>query len=292
MALVGPTAAGKSRVAMALAQRVGAEILSVDSMQVYRGMDIGTAKATLSDRELVRHHMIDIAEPEEPFTVARFRRVARQAIEQSSADVILIVGGSGLHFRSVVDPMVFRPFDPQVRAAIEQRTVEDLIGELEAADPDASRYIDFSNPRRVRRAVEALRVGGVTPSALAVTEEHRRFEEYRPELPFVGFGIDTEDIDQRVVDRLAAMRGAGFLEEVERLAPRLGPTAVQAVGYRQLLPVVRGELDVEAGFEDAARATLRLVKRQRTFFRRDPRLQWLDGNDESVVETVLREARL
>lgn len=277
---------------MALAQRVGAEILSVDSMQVYRGMDIGTAKATLSDRELVRHHMIDIAEPEEPFTVARFRRVARQAIEQSAADVILIVGGSGLHFRSVVDPMVFRPFDPQVRAAIEQRAVEDLIGELEAADPDASRYIDFSNPRRVRRAVEALRVGGVTPSALAVTEEHRRFEEYRPELPFVGFGIDTEDIDQRVVDRLAAMRGAGFLEEVERLAPRLGPTAVQAVGYRQLLPVVRGELDVEAGFEDAARATLRLVKRQRTFFRRDPRLQWLDGNDESVVETVLREARL
>lgn len=277
---------------MALAQRVGAEILSVDSMQVYRGMDIGTAKATLSDRELVRHHMIDIAEPEEPFTVARFRRVARQAIEQSSADVILIVGGSGLHFRSVVDPMVFRPFDPQVRAAIEQRTVEDLIGELEAADPDASRYIDFSNPRRVRRAVEALRVGGVTPSALAVTEEHRRFEEYRPELPFVGFGIDTEDIDQRVVDRLAAMRGAGFLEEVERLAPRLGPTACTAVGYRQLLPVVRGELDVEAGFEDAARATLRLVKRQRTFFRRDPRLQWLDGNDESVVETVLREARL
>lgn len=277
---------------MALAQRVGAEILSVDSMQVYRGMDIGTAKATLSDRELVRHHMIDIAEPEEPFTVARFRRVARQAIEQSAADVILIVGGSGLHFRSVVDPMVFRPFDPQVRAAIEQRAVEDLIGELEAADPDASRYIDFSNPRRVRRAVEALRVGGVTPSALAVTEEHRRFEEYRPELPFVGFGIDTEDFDQRVVDRLAAMRGAGFLEEVERLAPRLGPTAVQAVGYRQLLPVVRGELDVEAGFEDAARATLRLVKRQRTFFRRDPRLQWLDGNDESVVETVLREARL
>src|SRR5690606_29735115 len=175
IALVGPTAAGKSRLAMEIAERVGAEILSVDSMQVYRGMDIGTAKPTPDERERVRHHMIDIAEPQEPFTVARFRRLARQAIEHTTAPVVLIVGGSGLHFRSVVDPMVFRPFDPQVRAEIEKGSVEELIRELEAADPDAGRYVDFSNPRRVKRAVEALRVGGVTPSALAVTEERRRF---------------------------------------------------------------------------------------------------------------------
>ncbi len=276
---------------MEIAERVGAEILSVDSMQVYRVMDIGTAKPTPDERERVRHHMIDIAEPEEPFTVARFRRLARQAIEHTTAPVVLIVGGSGLHFRSVVDPMVFRPFDPQVRAEIEKGSVEELIRELEAADPDAGRYVDFSNPRRVKRAVEALRVGGVTPSALAVTEERRRFHEYRPELPFVGFGIDTDNIEGRVEERLATMRRAGLLEEVERLAPRLGPTAAQAVGYKQLLPVVRGELDVESGFQEAARATLRLVKRQRTLFRRDPRLKWLDGNDETAVETVLREAR-
>lgn len=276
---------------MEIAERIGAEILSVDSMQVYRGMDIGTAKPTPDERERVRHHMIDIAEPQEPFTVARFRRLARQAIEHTTAPVVLIVGGSGLHFRSVVDPMVFRPFDPQVRAEIERGSVEELIRELEAADPDAGRYVDFSNPRRVKRAVEALRVGGVTPSALAVTEERRRFHEYRPELPFVGFGIDTDNIEGRVEERLATMRRAGLLEEVERLAPRLGPTAAQAVGYKQLLPVVRGELDVESGFQEAARATLRLVKRQRTFFRRDPRLKWLDGNDETAVETVLREAR-
>ncbi|MFO7293508.1 MAG: tRNA (adenosine(37)-N6)-dimethylallyltransferase MiaA [Actinomycetes bacterium] len=292
VALVGPTAAGKSRLAMAIAERVGAEILSVDSMQVYRGMDIGTAKPTPEERERVRHHMIDIAEPEEPFTVARFRRIARAAIEGTDARVVLIVGGSGLHFRSVVDPMVFRPYDPEVRAAVERDPIDALIEELKAADPEAHRYVDFSNPRRVRRAVEALRVGGVTPSALAVTEERRRFLEYRPELPFVGFGVDVGDIEQRVVARLAEMRCAGFLAEVERLAARLGPTASQAVGYRQLLPVVRGEIDADTGFEEAARATLRLVKRQRTFFRRDPRLEWLDGDDESAVETVIRKARL
>lgn len=289
MAIVGPTASGKSALAMTVAERTGAEILSVDSMQVYRGMDVGTAKPDLDARRRVPHHMIDIVEPEVRFTVADFRQAARRALDESSGQLVLIVGGSGLHFRAVVDAMTFRPTDPRVRRRLGDQPLDDLVSELLAADPDAERHIDLSNPRRVIRSVEALRVSGLTPSEWAASSERRSYDAYRPELPFLGFAVDRADLDERVERRLGIMRRAGFLGEVERLAPRMGPTASQAVGYRQLLDVVEGRSSETEGFEAAKRATMRLVKQQRTFFRRDPRLRWVDGADPVVPDVITRE---
>ncbi len=288
MAIVGPTASGKSAVAMQVAERVGAEILSVDSMQVYQGMDIGTAKADPAERRRVRHHMIDIVEPERPFTVAEFREEARRALETVTSDTALIVGGSGLHFRAVVDAMSFRPSDPRVRREVSAEPTEALVAELLGADPSAGDHVDLSNPRRVRRSVESLRVAGLTPSAAASSPERQAFEAYIPELPFLGFGIERLDVEAAVSDRLDGMRSGGLLDEVERLAPRLGPTASQAVGYRQLLEVVAGRWSEEEGFAAAERATMKLVKQQRTYFRRDPRLTWMSGSTHELADLICR----
>lgn len=278
---------------MEIAERTGAHILSVDSMQVYRGMDIGTAKPVPSERERVPHHMIDVAEPEEPYTVADFRRDARRALHSASrATAVLIVGGSGLHFRSVVDPMRFRATDARLRAELERTETAALIGELQRADRQAGDYVDLANPRRVIRAVEALRLEGTTPSSLALLPERADYEAYVPELEFIGVALDRSDLDDAVGRRLAEMRRRGLLEEVESLASRLGPTAAQAVGYRQLLDVVQGRLDEEAGWEQARRATLRLARRQRTFFRRDPRLRWFDSSRPDLYDVVSREIGL
>jgi tRNA dimethylallyltransferase len=292
VAIVGPTGSGKSRLAMAMAAPIGAEILSVDSMQVYRGMDIGTAKPTVEERNRVRHHMIDIVPPEEPYTVAQFRPDARRALVSTDPPVVLIVGGSGLHFRSVVDPMRFRPSDPHLREELEQADLEELVAELRAADAYSDEILDLANPRRVVRAVEAWRVAGITPTEWAETPANKEYGEYRPELEFVGVALDRADIEVSIRHRLRQMREAGFLAEVESLAPRLGPTASQAVGYRELLEVVSGRLTEGEGFAAVERATLRLVKRQRTFFRRDPRLRWFDADQEDLVDAVMKEAGL
>ena len=292
MAILGPTATGKSRLGLEIAERLGAEILSVDSMQVYRGMDIGTAKPTLEERRRVRHHMIDVADPSDPYTVADFRRRARADLAATDADTVLIVGGSGLHFRSVVDPMTFLPSDPAIRAEVESGDLATLTAELLAADPEAAHHVDLANPRRVIRAVETLRISGATPTSLARSEERHHYAEYRPELEFRAVALDRHDLEARVASRLQRMRSDGLLAEVEALAPRLGPTASLAVGYRQLLPVVAGELAPEAGFSAAERATMRLVKRQRTFFRRDPRLVWLDAAAPDLAGRVLGECGL
>lgn len=292
MAIVGPTAAGKSEVAMAVARRCEASILSVDSMQVYRGMDIGTAKPSLADQAEVRHHMIDVARPETEFTVAEFRQAAATALAGDSAPVVLIVGGSGLHFRSVVDPMAFRPTDPKVRGEVEATDPAVLVAELVAADPHAGDHIDLANPRRVRRSVEALRLGNITPTDWAGGADRDQYRAYRPDRDFVGVALDRAGIETAIAGRLALMRQRGFLAEVEALAPRLGRTAAQAVGYRQLLDVVAGRADADAGFVAAERATMGLVKRQRTFFRRDPRLTWLDADHPDLVGAVLEVAGL
>lgn len=292
MAILGPTATGKSSLAMAIAERTGAEVLSVDSMQVYRGMDIGTAKPRPEDRRRVRHHMIDVADPADTYTVAEFQRKARTALSRTTAPVVLIVGGSGLHFRSVIDPMTFRPHDPRVRRHLEEESLEQLVSELEAADPDSGDHLDLANRRRVIRAVEALRVSGQTPSAWARSTERRRFQAYEPDLAFTGVALDREDLEGPVQERLRDMRQRGFLAEVEELAPRLGRTASQAVGYKQLLSVVVGEATANEGFSAAERATMKLVKQQRTFFRRDPRLRWFEANRANLLDAVMEETGL
>ena len=287
VALVGPTGAGKSDLAMEAALRTGAEIISVDSMQVYRGLDIGTAKPTSLDRRRVRHHMIDVVDPETAYSVAEFRRDSRCALSAAGDHPILIVGGSGLHFRALVDPMTFRPTDSEVRSQLEELELGELVQELLNADPAAGSHVDLANRRRVQRSVEAWRVGGVTPSAWAARPEAVSYRTYVPDINFVGFGIDRANIEPAIHRRLDEMWDAGLLDEVRRLAHRLGPTAAQGVGYSQLIDVVNGDADPEMARIAIRRATIALVKRQRTFFRRDPRLTWLEATEPAALHTVL-----
>jgi tRNA dimethylallyltransferase len=282
---------------LALAERLDAEILSVDSMQVYRGMDVGTAKPGLDLCRRVRHHLIDLVDPEESFTVAQFQDAGRAVLDSLEAEgrAAVIAGGSGLHFRSLVDPMRFPPTDADVRAELEAAGHEALVGELLAVDPDAARFVDVANPRRVLRAVEIYRLVGEVPSVRAGSEQAHALRSYRAERPFVAVGLDPGDrLEERVRARFDAMLDSGLVAEVASLADRMSATARQGVGYKQMLAVVRGEESLAAGREAAIRATLALAKRQRTFFRRDPRIRWLpwhDGPDERLSEaaSVLEE---
>lgn len=289
---MGPTASGKSEVALALAEESGADIVSVDSMQVYRGMDIGTAKPDRAARARVSHHLIDLVEPEMAFTVADYQAAGLAALHRL-ADTdrrAILAGGSGLHLRSLVDPVNPAPTDSRLRADLEAAPLDALVAELLQRDPDAGGVVDLANARRVVRAVEILRLTGATPSGRAAATERRRLDAYRPTRPFVAVGFDPGDaLAGRIDRRLAAMMEAGLLDEVVALRRRLGRTARQAVGYRQLLDVVDGAVPLADGIAAARRATVGLARRQRTFFRRDPRIHWVPWDDDVTVR--LQRAR-
>ena len=286
IAVLGPTASGKSDLGMELARRSGGEIVSVDSMQVYRGMDIGTAKPSPDEQAEIRHHMIDLVDPDEDYAVAEFQRTGRAAIAAIAARErpVVIVGGSGLYFRSLVDPLRFPPSDPAVRAAVEGMSCEDAVAELLEVDPGAGDHVDLSNPRRVTRALEIVRMEGGTPTERAADPESERVKNYQPEAPFTAIGVDPgEALGERVERRLDHMLGAGLVEEVAGLAGRLGRTASSAVGYRQMLPVVAGTSTVSEGREATVRATMALARKQRTYFGRDPRIRWLAWHPDPAV---------
>ncbi len=281
-----------------MAEAVGAEIVSVDSMQVYRGLDLGTAKPTPAQQARVRHHLLDLADPATPFSVAEFQRAGREALAGLARGGVpaLIVGGSGLHFRALVDPLEFPPHDPEVRREVEALARGEALAALLAADPAAGAVVDVANPRRVARALEVYRLTGLTPAVRAASAAAAAVRAYRPLLPVVAVGADPGDtLRGRVEARFDAMLAAGLLAEVRRLAPHLGPTAAQAVGYKELLPVVRGEATLEEGRSRAVAATWGLAGRQRTFFRRDPRIRWQEWDDDparraAAARTVFEEA--
>ena len=281
-----------------MAEAVGAEIVSVDSMQVYRGLDLGTAKPTPAQQARVRHHLLDLADPATPFSVAEFQRAGREALAGLARGGVpaLIVGGSGLHFRALVDPLEFPPHDPEVRREVEALARGEALAALLAADPAAGAVVDVANPRRVARALEVYRLTGLTPAVRAASAAAAAVRAYRPLLPVVAVGADPgEALRRRVEARFDAMLAAGLLAEVRRLALHLGPTAAQAVGYKELLPVVRGEATLEEGRSRAVAATWALAGRQRTFFRRDPRIRWQEWDDDparraAAARTVFEEA--
>jgi tRNA dimethylallyltransferase len=292
LAILGPTASGKTDLAIHVADRLGAEIVSVDSMQVYRGMDIGTAKPTLIERRGITHHLIDVADPEEDFTVARFARMGRQVMAAAGGPLV-ITGGSGLHFRALVDPMSFAPTDPGLRASLEAEAPESLVERLSAADPDVMTHVDLANHRRVVRALEVFELTGATPTSRAKTAEAKDLRRYVAEIPFVAVGVDPGGMmDERVDRRLAEMRQGGWVEEVRALWHRMGRTARTAVGYPEMAAHAEGRVDADTAFRDAARATKRLAKKQRTWFQRDPRIRWIPWLDDPedrarrVMETL------
>ncbi|RZV43205.1 MAG: tRNA (adenosine(37)-N6)-dimethylallyltransferase MiaA [Acidimicrobiia bacterium] len=283
LAIVGPTASGKSAVALGLSEELGASLVSVDSMQVYRGMDIGTAKPTPAEQSRVVHHLIDVADPEDSFTVADTQRLGRTALAAATGPVV-IAGGTGLAFRAIVDPLEFPGRDPAVRTELEALGLEELRARLVQIDPEAGSQLDLANPRRVIRALEIHAVTGLTPTERAGTPAAQAVRDYRPLHAFRAIGFDPGDrLEERIVARFDAMLEAGLLEEVTGLAGRLGRTAAQAVGYKELLPVVAGERSLAAGRADAIAATVAVGGNQRTYFRRDPRIRWLRWDDDPVV---------
>ena len=252
-------------------------------MQVYRGMDIGTAKPDAATCARVPHHLIDLVEPEESYSVAEYQSAGRTVLDalEAKGTPAVVAGGSGLHFRALVDPMSFAPTEPALRAALEAKPAADLVTELLGSDPEAAAHVDLANPRRVLRAVETIRLSGITPSQRAGTAEAEALRSYTPRLALVAVGLDPGDaLEARVTARFDRMLDAGLLDEVGGLAPRLGRTARQAVGYKELIPVVDGGVSLEEGRAAAIQATLGLAKRQRTFFRRDPRIRWLTWHDD------------
>jgi tRNA dimethylallyltransferase len=264
-----------------VAEHFQGEIFSVDSMQVYRGMDIGTAKPTMLERRGVPHHLIDVADPGEEFSVARFRRLGRELLAESTAPVVLVTGGSGLHFRALVDPLSFAPTDPELRSELEATESEALVEELLRFDPSARTIVDLANQRRVVRAVEIYRLTGETPSSRAGTAVAEDVRRYVPEIEFTAVGIDPGSaLEERVDSRLALMRASGLIDEVRSLSPVMGRNARNAVGYKEMLEALSGGVSFDEAFGKAASNTKKLARKQRTWFQRDPRIRWIPWIDD------------
>jgi tRNA dimethylallyltransferase len=286
LALVGPTASGKSALALEVARTLGdVEVVSIDSMQIYRGMDIGTAKSTADERADVPHHLIDIAEPSESWSVARFQRVARAAVDDIAARGrrALLVGGTGLYFTAVVDdfavPGSYREHRAELeRAADEPDGLARLHAELVAADPIAASRMEPTNRRRVLRALEVVRATGRPFSSFGPGVSGHREAAFP--IDMVGVWLPRARLHTRAAARLAAMMTAGLLDEVRGLAARgFSRTARQAIGYKELLEMLGAGTETPHAIADATdrilRRTRTLARRQRMWFRRDPRITWL-----------------
>ena len=291
VAVVGPTATGKTALAVALARRLGGEVVNADSMQLYRGMDIGTAKPTVEERAGVPHHLLDLWHVREPASVAEYARAARDRIDRLRADgtVPLLVGGSGLYVRAVLDDLDFPGTDPHLRGRLEAELAAvgpaALHARLATVDPAAAAAVLPSNGRRIVRALEVVELTGGPFRA--------RLPEPRPHYPavLVGLDRDTADLDERVAARVDRMWAAGFVAEVEALAAdglREGRTAARALGYVQVLDQLAGRLDADAARERTIGATRRFVRRQRSWFRRDPAVRWFAAAEPGLVDAVTR----
>jgi tRNA dimethylallyltransferase len=290
IAVVGPTAAGKSALSLGLAHELGCEVVNADSMQLYRGMDIGTAKLTVAERAGVPHHLLDIWDVTEPAAVAEYQRLARSAVADIAARgrVPLLVGGSGLYIRAVLEEFDFPGTDPAIRARLEAELAGAgpavLYARLSSLDQAAAAKILPSNGRRIVRALEVIELTGA-PFTAALPDPAPHYESVQ-----IGVDRDTSELDQRIAERVDLMWAAGLLDEVrglEALGLRDGRTARHALGYQQALAQLDGLLSEAEAKDETVRATRRFVRRQRSWFRRDPRITWLDGASDGIVEAAL-----
>jgi tRNA dimethylallyltransferase len=287
-AIVGPTAVGKTEIATAVAERLGAEIVSADSMQLYKDMDAGTAKPTPDQRRRVPHHLVDVFPASHDITVAEFQTLARAAIEDVSSRgrLPLIVGGSGLYFRAIVDDLNFPPRDVAVRRRLEDEVEEigseELHGRLTDLDPVAAARIEPQNARRIVRALEVIELTG---DRFSSNDSWERYES-RYELRVGGLTRAREDLFERIAERVDSMLAAGLVKEVKALEHVLGTTGRQALGYRQVLD--SGVNDDIGSIRDAiVRATKRFARRQESWFRADPRVIWFEASAPAVVDDLV-----
>jgi tRNA dimethylallyltransferase len=293
-ALVGPTASGKTEAAVALAGRLDAEILVIDSMTVYRGMDVGTAKPSPSQRSQVPHHLLDVADPREPFSVAQFQILSRDALREIAARSrpALLVGGSGLYYRAVVDDLTFPGTDPGLRRILEAEASalgpHELHARLMEVDPAAAGKID---PTNVRRTVRALEVAGLTGKKFSsFAGGWDRYPSGR--VLAAGIAPRAAELDARIRVRVQRMLDGGLIEEVRSLLVNgAGPflTASQAIGYLEVMDHLSGRLTIEELMTRTVRRTKDLARRQMAWFRRDPRIRWFEAEDATAVTDEIEE---
>jgi tRNA dimethylallyltransferase len=295
IAVVGPTASGKSDLALALAQRLDGEIVNADAMQLYRGMDIGTAKLPLEERRGIAHHQIDVLDVRQEASVAAYQREARLDLAgiRSRGHRPILVGGSGLYVRAVLDRLDIPPTDPVVRDRLQnelaQQGIHAMHARLVQADPVAAQAIEPNNDRRVIRALEVVELTGRPFSATLPTREY--------EIPSITIGllVPRPELDGRIASRVHRMWDAGLLDEVRRLDPaglREGRTAAKALGYRQALAHLDGLLPAEQAVEDTITSTRKFARRQESWFRPDPRIHWLGYDDSRLLDRALDVIRL
>jgi tRNA dimethylallyltransferase len=289
--VVGPTATGKSELAVNLALELGGEVVNADAMQLYRDMDIGTAKVTAQERRGVPHHLLDVLDVTETASVAAYQRDARERVETllAAGKVPVLAGGSGLYVQAVLDDLRFPGTEPAVRARLDEEAeavgAERLHRRLAEVDPEAAAAILPSNVRRIVRALEVIEITGRPFSANLPQSGPARYGT-------VMIGVDREvaQLDARVDLRVERMFAAGLVDEVAALAERglrRGKTASRALGYQQVLAAMDDDGDFDAAASATAQATRRFVRKQRSWFRRDKRIHWFDGAEEHLADRIL-----
>ncbi|SDZ07961.1 tRNA dimethylallyltransferase [Amycolatopsis xylanica] len=291
IAVVGPTATGKSDLAVDLALALGGEVINADAMQLYRDMDIGTAKMTLDERRGVPHHLLDVLDVTETASVAAYQREARACVEKllDAGRVPVLAGGSGLYVQAVLDDLKFPGTDPAIRARLEAEAEETgtpaLYARLAQADPAAAEAILPGNIRRIVRALEVIEITGEPFSANLPKPGPARYDTL-----MIGVDRAVAELDERVDLRVERMFAAGLVDETRMLAERglrEGKTASRALGYQQVLTAMDTDGDYEAAAQATALATRRFVRKQRSWFRRDKRIHWFGGADRHLADSVL-----
>jgi tRNA dimethylallyltransferase len=286
VAVIGPTATGKSALAIDLARRIGGEVINADSMQLYRGMDIGTAKLAPSERHGVPHHLLDIWPVTRTASVAEYQRRGRDCIDALLARGVtpVLVGGSGLYVRALLDRIEFPGTDAPLRRDLEADLATlgapRLHTRLAAVDPAAASAIAPANGRKIVRALEVIALTGRPFTATLPAYDAEMYDSVQ-----VGLDWAASRLDERVDTRVADMFDRGLVAEVrtlERAGLREGVTSCRALGYAQVLAALDGRIDMAAAPAQTAQATRRFVRRQRSWFRRDPRIRWLDPTTDGV----------
>jgi tRNA dimethylallyltransferase len=289
--IAGPTAVGKSEITLQFAEQLGGEIISVDSMQVYRGLDIGTAKPSSAERARVPHHLISICDLTDSFDAAQFARLAHRAVSeiQSRDRVPILCGGTGLYFKAFLDGLAEAPSaDAKLRAELEATPLENLLAELRERDPVAYEKIDRKNPRRIIRAVEVIRLTGKPFSE--VQSPRSKVQGQKPE--FFCFTRSSDDLRKRVDARVDAMFARGLVDETRELLKRgleQNKTAMQAIGYRQVVEHLRGDRSLKETIELVKVRTRQFAKRQLTWFRRQLDLEWIELKPDESLEKIAQK---
>ncbi|ODU00889.1 MAG: tRNA (adenosine(37)-N6)-dimethylallyltransferase MiaA [Pseudonocardia sp. SCN 72-86] len=291
VAVVGPTATGKSDLGLALAEKLGGEVVNADAMQLYRGMDIGTAKLTVAERRGVPHHLLDVLDLTDTASVAAYQREARAVIERLRADgrAPVLVGGSGLYVQAVLDELEFPGTDPAIRARLEDELADQGSGvlhtRLAGLDPAAAAAVLPSNGRRIVRALEVIELTG-----RPFTATMPRIGDPRYDAVLVGVDRAVAELDERVALRVDLMMEAGLVDETRALLDRglrEGRTASRALGYQQVVEALDGDCSMAEAAERTVVATRRFVRRQRSWFRRDHRIRWFDGAAPDLTAAVV-----